>query len=226
MTSVLEKFVAIIAPYYCIVCGTENNILCDACRKTEYISLLPTCVICAVPKGDWQLCRKCQLSSSLQSVWVGGAYDGVLAAVIKKFKFERAKAAYEPLGKAMLEALPYDNWLVVPVPTVTARVRQRGYDQASLLARYIAAKRHLLLSYGLVRIQNVRQVGTNRVQRQKQSAQMFSMDKKTNIKGAKILLVDDVCTTGATLSAAAHIVRKAGAAHVDAVVAAWQSPNK
>jgi predicted amidophosphoribosyltransferase len=71
-------------------------------------------------------------------------------------------------------------------------------------------------------LQNARQVGANRVQREKQSTQMFFINDIKQIRGAKVLLVDDVCTTGATLSAAARVLKAAEAARVDAVVAAWR----
>lgn len=226
MTSLLEKVVAIIAPHHCIACGTEDNILCDSCRLAEHMPLLPMCALCSAPSSDWKLCAGCNKKSGLSRVFIGGEYSGHIAKMIHMLKFERAKAAAEPLGKLMLDALPYGNWLVVPVPTAPRRIRQRGYDQARLLAKYVAGSRGLQLSPALSRVQDVRQVGTNRVQRQKQSTKMFCTAQSARVAGAHILLVDDVCTTGSTLSAAARILKAAGAAEVCAVVAAWQPPNK
>lgn len=225
MTSLLEKVVAIIAPHHCLACGIEDNILCDACRMTEHMPLLPICVLCAAPSSDWSLCAACSKTSGLTRVFVAGEYDGHIAKMAHMLKFERAKAAAVPLGKAMLDVLPYATWTVTPVPTAPKRVRQRGYDQARLLAKYIAGNRNLGVSPALSRVQDVRQVGTNRVQRQKQSTKMFCIAPRANVRGAHILLVDDVCTTGATLSAAAHVLRAAGAAEVSALVAAWQPPK-
>jgi len=130
-----------------------------------------------------------------------------------------------PLTTAMLAMLPYDDWIVVPLPTAAKRVRQRGYDQAVLLGQAIARSRGLSARQVLERVQSTRQLGANRVQRHKQSAKMFCIAPDVDVHGAKILLVDDVCTTGATLTAAARLLRQAGAVQVDAVVAAWRPPK-
>jgi ComF family protein len=218
MTSLLEKLIEKIAPHHCISCGSEDNILCAACAASEIIPLLPVCCLCGKLNGTWQVCDNHAL---LGRVWAAGSYEGLLEKLIHVYKFERARAADDPLSRLMLRVLPYDDWLIIPIPTAPSRVRQRGYDQSLLLAKRIAAERQLELSPALGRLQNVRQVGATRVQRQKQSIQMFFINNTKQIRGAKILLVDDVCTTGATLNAAAHTLREAGAARVDAVVAAY-----
>lgn len=225
MTSLLEKIVTIIAPNYCISCSKQDNILCESCVFNEQNLGLPACILCARPSKDWRLCEQCSRTSSLRYVWPAALYEGHFERVIHLLKFERLGAAHLPLSTAMLAALPYDDWLVVPLPTAARRVRQRGYDQAVLLAKVIAKTRDLRLQLALERVQNTRQLGANRVQRQKQSTKMFCMAPRANVQGAKILLVDDVCTTGATLTAAAQLLKQAGATQIDAVVAAWQPPK-
>ncbi|HSW81720.1 MAG TPA: phosphoribosyltransferase family protein [Candidatus Saccharimonas sp.] len=161
----------------------------------------------------------------MRYVWPAALYEGNFERVIHLLKFERSRAAHIPLAAAMQAALPYDDWLVVPLPTASRRMRQRGYDQAVLLAQAIAKARGLPTRLVLERVQSTRQLGSNRVQRQKQSTKMFCMMPRANVQGTKILLVDDVCTTGATLTAAARLLKQAGAAQIDAVVAAWQPPK-
>jgi ComF family protein len=226
MTSLLEKIIQKVAPHHCISCGIEDNILCDACIASELIPPLPACCLCGRPAADWRVCVACSKRSGLTHVWVGGAYEGLLEKALHMYKFLRARAASEPLSRVMLRELPYNDWIIVPVPTAPPRVRQRGYDQSLLLARRIAVERGLPLSPALARLQNARQVGANRVQRQKQSTQMFFINDIKQIRGAKVLLIDDVCTTGATLSAAARLLLAGGARQVDAVVAAWQAPRQ
>jgi ComF family protein len=219
MTSLLEKLIEKIAPHHCISCGIEDNILCEACASSEIMPLLPACCLCGLPNNDWRVCPE---HAPPNRIWAAGAYEGLFEKLIHAYKFERVRAASDPLSRLMLRVLPFDDWLVVPVPTAPSRVRQRGYDQSLLLAREIAMQRDLQLSPVLARLQNTRQVGANRVQRQKQSTQMFFINDIKQIRGAKVLLVDDVCTTGATLSAAARVLKAAEAARVDAVVAAWR----
>jgi ComF family protein len=222
MTSLLEKIIEKIAPHHCISCGIEDNIACNGCLQAEILSLLPVCCMCGQPSADWRVCAQCSTRCQIEHIWVGGMYEGLLERIIHLYKFERARAASDPLASLMLRVLPLNGWLVVPVPTASTRVRQRGYDQSLLLARKIAAVRGLALSPALARLHNVRQVGANRVQRQTQSTKMFFINKTKLLDGANVLLVDDVCTTGATLSAAAAMLRAAGVARVDAVVAARQ----
>lgn len=226
MTSLLEKIVAIIAPHTCISCSKQDNVWCDSCIKTEHSPLPPTCLMCGARTAAWTPCRRCVKRTALSYIWAASAYDGPVKEIIHKLKFERVRDAHEPLAKIMLTTLPQGDWLVVPAPTAPRRMRIRGYDQAVLLAKYIAAGRGLLYSPALFRVQDVRQVGKNRMQRQKQSTQMFAVRRVSDVCGANILLVDDVCTTASTLAAAAQVLRNAGAARVDAVVVAWQPPNK
>src|SRR6185436_11027416 len=89
MTSLLEKLVAIIAPHTCIVCGNEDNVLCDACLLAEHITLSALCVVCGSLSPDWRLCAKCASSAGLDYIWAAAEYDGLIAKVIQKYKFER-----------------------------------------------------------------------------------------------------------------------------------------
>lgn len=219
MTSMIEKLVAIIAPHHCKVCGRQDNILCKACIFSEHIFVPIACGICNDLTSEGKVCGRCQVTTGITNLWVGGIHQGTLKNVISAYKFERQRAAHEPLSEIMLNALPFDNWLVVPIPTASKRIRIRGYDQTRLLAEDIAKERNLSLSPVLAHISGKRQLGANRIQRYEQSTKMFSMRHDASVEGAHILLVDDVCTTGATLKAAARTLRSAGAVKVDAVVA-------
>jgi len=225
MTSLLEKIITIIAPNYCISCGKQDNILCESCIISEHNLGFPACALCAKPSKDWRLCEACNRVSDLRCIWPAALYEGHFERVLHLLKFERSREAHMPLTTAMLAMLPYDDWIVVPLPTAAKRVRQRGYDQAVLLGQAIARSRGLSARQVLERVQSTRQLGANRVQRHKQSAKMFCIAPDVDVHGAKILLVDDVCTTGATLTAAARLLRQAGAVQVDAVVAAWRPPK-
>ncbi len=113
-----------------------------------------------------------------------------------------------------LQYLP-EGTLVVPIPTATERVRERGYDQARLLAKAVAARHNLLYMPLLLRVSQKRQLGAARSERFKNMAGAFRINGRTS-PGTHILLIDDVVTTGATLAEAARLLRADGAAHVDA----------
>ena len=182
---------------------------------------LETCVLCNKPTVDSRVCAACRTQTPLRHVWMAATYEGIAKKLIRAYKFERLRAAYKPLAVAMAETLPYfEDIVVVHIPTAPRRVRQRGYDQAKLLAHEIAKQRgwtHLSL---LRRRHSLRQVGASRRQRMRQASAAFEVAPGAAIKGRHVLLVDDVTTSGATLLAAAELVMCAGAAQVDAVVAA------
>ena len=221
MTSLLEKIVAIIAPHRCIVCGNYDNILCISCLHDIPRLEVSCCVLCGKPTVDWRVCIACEPRAKLMRIWPFAEYTGITEAVIKRFKFAHARAAADPLAICIDMTLPYlePGWLVVSIPTAAVRVRQRGYDQAALLAHALAKKRGLAYASVLNRRHNMRQLGASRVARRAQASQMFTAQ---SVRGKKVLLVDDVCTTGATLQAAAVALKKAGAAEVSATVVAWK----
>ena len=135
-------------------------------------------------------------------------------------KFQRRRAYARSFGVLLAQILPYlpEDTAVVPCPTASKRVRMRGFDQACLIAQSFAAERGLRYQPVLVRTTQVDQIGKRRSERLKQMAGSFRVRRPDTIKGSSILLIDDVLTTGATLEAAAAVLRAAGAKHVDAAV--------
>lgn len=137
-------------------------------------------------------------------------------------KFNRKRAYAREFGVLFDSMLPYllPETIIMSAPTASSRIRQRGFDQALLIAESFAKKRQLQLRPLLYRATQVDQIGKNRQQRHKQMHDSLRLRKPEWIKGKTILLIDDVLTTGATLEAAATLLRKNGAAHVDSAVIA------
>lgn len=228
MTAVLEKIVAIFAPHVCVVCGAEDNIACEMCLPQVFAAPQSACVLCAKPTVDWQVCQTCAKISSLSMLWPATLHEGKAADILRRFKFERVQAAYQPLAQALDNALPYINpeVVVVPLPTAPSRVRQRGYDQTLLIAKAFAARRGLTLATPLLRRHNLRQVGADRAARFAQASTAYEIIDPTLVQNQGVLLIDDICTTGASLNAAAKVLRAAGAQEVAAAVVAWQNKQK
>jgi len=147
---------------------------------------------------------------------------GLAKDVLWALKFDRAQAAAEEIASIMVEkyasATPEDA-LIVSVPTAMSRVRKRGYDQASLIARAYA--RHTGCQYAplLVRYGKQEQKGAGRQQRymQLRGAYAIKQAQAAKVVGKRIILIDDVVTTGATLEQAATVLMAGGAKVVAAL---------
>jgi ComF family protein len=116
--------------------------------------------------------------------------------------------------------------IVVPIPTALSHIRQRGYDHSQLIAKEFAKLRGLKIATPLFRAKDFRQVGVDRKIRFEQAQKTMIIKNGSEIKGKHILLVDDVCTTGATLFTAADLIKKAGASSIQGAIIAWQPPKK
>jgi ComF family protein len=217
---VLERLISTVAPHLCLGCRAEGDIVCKWCLP-EVVEPLPSrCYRCKKISNGWLVCESCRKASRLSHVWVCTEYGSIAKKLVQKFKFERARAAARPMAELMAETLPFfdRNILVVHVPTSTRRQRQRGYDQAELLAREIAQQINKPHKAALARHGHSRQVGASRSERLEQLNEAFRVKNQKLVQNAHILLVDDITTTGATLETAAQVLRQNGARQIDAVV--------
>jgi ComF family protein len=157
------------------------------------------------------------------SAWVVGKRSGVLQRLIGDYKFQRARSAYRDLGDLMLSVLPDlpSNTVVVPVPTVSGHIRERGYDHTLLIAKYIAKSRKIECRQLLRRATNTKQRQSSVWQRKTQARVAFAADSVID-GSCPYLLVDDVITTGATIKYASRVLTRAGAKNVWVVAAAYQ----
>lgn len=215
--SIFEQILAFIAPHHCAGCGQEGYIWCMACAVAAP-QFPGRCYRCGRRTVDFRTCPSCRSSSELYKVWACTVYDGAAKEVIHRLKFARARAAANDIARTLAAryTLP-DDIVITHIPTVPARVRMRGYDQAALIARALAAYTGLPYASLLVRQGMDRQVGHGRRVRQQQMQDAFRPRKPQLLK-RHVLLVDDVLTTGATCEAAARILRAAGVRRVSAMV--------
>jgi ComF family protein len=153
-------------------------------------------------------------------VFAATEYNGPAKELIHKLKFERAGAAADDIARILALRLPAlnEDTVVSFIPTATARVRIRGYDQAALIARRLAALRGVPCLPLLSRHGRQRQVGQSKAVRRKQLQRAFRIKIPYPVRYEHVVLIDDVLTTGATLEAAATVLCKAGVQRVDAVV--------
>ncbi|MGO4882812.1 MAG: ComF family protein [Bryobacteraceae bacterium] len=144
-----------------------------------------------------------------------GAYEGTLRKLIHLFKYSGMRRLAQPLGALLADALPRGRQfdLVTAVPLHWRKQWQRGYNQAELLTKAIARARRIPAGKVLRRGSSTRaQAGLSNAQRRENVASAFRARRR--VAGLRILLVDDVMTTGATAAACARALKRAGAKSV------------
>lgn len=224
----------LLLPPLCLACKepvATAGALCTACFTSLRPLPRPCCDSCGLPlpaeHAADTICLGCMADpppyDSLRSAW---AYDGSARQLLLRFKNGRETLA-PFLARAMLRALdapPHPATLVIPVPLHRWRLVARGYNQSLLLARAIARPHQLAVAHDcLVRTRPTpRSRGMSRARRQANAAGAFAVPPQAlpRVKGASILLVDDVLTSGATAAACTRILKRAGAAQVDVVTVA------
>ena len=214
--SLLDSLLASIAPHDCVMCGTEGHLLCRRC-KAQILPVPKRCYRCRKLTPTAQTCKSCRSSSQLYAVHVGALYEGAVKEVIWQLKFHGAQAAAKVLA-GLITVPTTPRMIVTHAPTSSQRVRERGYDQAQLLAKALAKELRLPYCKLLTRVSPKHQVGASRHLRRTQLRSAFRTVNTARIAGAHILIVDDVLTTGATLEAAAQTLKVAGAARLEAGV--------
>lgn len=179
------------------------------------------CVLCKTPfqnrfpldaEGRCALCRSGL--RGFDAALCYGAYEGVLRDLIHLFKYGRMKPLAGPLGDHLMRALPPEPAFdaVVPVPLHWLRKWQRGFNQSEALARYIARRRGIPMLDAARRRRATRpQAGLSNSVRRGNVAGAFEIKRGHPVAGLRVLLVDDVLTTGATGSACALALKRAGA---------------
>ncbi len=213
--------------------GLAASLLCAACRFRLPRRRVGYCPHCGEPAAleDAPLtpCAAClQSLPPWEAFLFYGIYEGDLRESLLRGKFGGSLPALDMLGRLLAEvcaehyAFAPKPQLIVPVPLHTSRLRERGFNQSLELARVVGRVLDLPVRYDLlVRVRPaVPQASLSREQRKK-LVQPFAAGE--GLHGRRVLLVDDVCTTGATLSCAARCLLEAGASQVDAAAVARTS---
>jgi ComF family protein len=170
------------------------------------------------PLGQDGRCRLCQSGLTLfDASYSFGAYAGNLRELIHLFKFGGVRALARPLGRLLAVALPRDGVLdaIVPMPLHWRRRLKRGFNQSELLAAEVARRTGIPMVKALKkRHHTAAQTGLSRAARRRNLRRVFGVSRPALVRGRRLLLIDDVFTTGATANAAAAALKDGGAARV------------
>lgn len=207
-TYIVTPLLNLVFPSTCVGCGRVGDVLCSACLS----SLDPAAIAAEAPRPP------------LAGLAGLGFFAGPLQEAIHALKYEGLTDIAAPLGDRLAAAIQARAWprsLVAAVPLHANRLAQRGYNQAALLGEATAARLGWpFVPDLLARARDTRsQVGLTYSERQSNVKEAFTLDKRAEIRGADVVLVDDVYTTGATLGECAQAILAGGARSVRAAVA-------
>lgn len=209
-------------PPVCGNCRRLGNLICETCRAAMAPVPWPICARCGRGLPDeWLPCPFCaHRTMRLRQARATLLYAEPTSTLIHQMKYEGYFALAGPLGRMMAEGWP--AWstpidLILPIPLHTRRERQRGYNQSMELARHLAAGVGVPVDgQALRRTRHTRpQVELNPEERHENVRGAFMADEQ-RVGGRHVLLIDDVFTTGATMTAAAEALLSVGAASVSA----------
>jgi competence protein ComFC len=206
-------------PPRCGGCGKEGKRWCDLCAESVQLITSPVCPICGGKQSVEKMCEGCiSTPPSYVALRSWAAYAGPLRQAILRLKFQRDIAMGEILSRPLVTCLGKLNWpvdLVVPVPASLARLKKRGYNQVSLLARPVGLGLNIpYRSQALRKVRETRsQVGLTAEERRLNVKDVFQAEQRT-VKGRTVLVVDDITTTGSTIEECAKALCRAGARQV------------
>ena len=237
-TLALEPLRAVASLFYpalCAVCSEpipQSEYLCDDCKRKAPRIKPPFCATCSEPfQGaitDTFTCANCahrllHFASAVASY----RSRGVVRKIILDLKYGKEIHLRHPVADWLIETLDDPRLrdrrfdLVVPVPLHPARKRERGFNQAELLAGILSARAGLTMREPLERIRyTTTQTAYDRAERMENLRDAFRLRKKADVRGLRVLLIDDVLTTGSTLSECARVLKRSGAISVHAATAA------
>jgi ComF family protein len=216
----VRRLVELLTPEDCLGCGRDAVVLCTTCVTKYGLVKANECFACRLPSPSGETCARCRQDTKLAGVAVGAYYDGPVKELILGLKFQRRRSGAMAAAALALAVIP-SAWsvdLVTCVPIAATRYRQRGYNQSELIARRVAAELCVPYRPLLGRASSTHQLGVDRRTRLEQVRGAFYLTQ--GCSGRSVLVVDDVITTGATLSEAAGVLGAAGAAAVRAVAVA------
>lgn len=224
-------------PISCISCNKPDEWLCDSCLRKISLRSEQSCPYCENKiTSNGYVCFDCKKRYSLDGMLVAASYqDKLISRLVHLYKYRFISDLHKPLGELLLKSIlgcdfPLPD-AIIPVPLHKRRLRYRGFNQSELLVDYLSEKMtpgFLIPTLGGAlerkRYTHPQMEIKDSARRKKNISDAFRIPKNRLkcIKGKRILLVDDISTTGATIFECAKTLKKSGAGEVFAVVIARQ----
>ncbi len=216
-------------PIHCLGCNREGKFICEICSNDLSPALTQKCIVCQKPAASGLTHNYCIGTHTADGLISAFDYhDDRVARIIIHGKYFWLKGLYPILGRLMAKKLKHayldlinsSDWKLVPIPLHHFRKRWRGFNQAELLCETLSKELNLPISNMLIRKKSTRtQKDLKRADRLKNVANVFALspeliNNKLFMLNQNFLLIDDVSTTGATLSEAVKVLKANGAKKV------------
>lgn len=204
-------------PKWCIGCSREGDFICHSCYQLLPRVKPPVCPRCGNPQSISTLCPSCvNWRAAIDGIRAPFRFEGIIRKAIHQLKYKNLRALSEPLARLLSDyylSNPLPGEVLVPVPIHEKRLRERGYNQSSLLAQKLSKFTYLpVVDNCLIRRRHALPQTKTRTAEERRSnvSDAFSC-RDQRLKNRRVLLVDDVATSGATLDACAVALKAAGA---------------
>ena len=231
----LTAITSLLYPPVCAICRANiraGQHLCNQCDAKAIRIVAPFCQTCSEPfegaiTGAFTCANCAHRTIHFDAAVAAYRSRGIVREIVHGFKYERqiylrhlvARWLYAALDDERLRERRFD--IIVPVPLHPTRERERGFNQASLLAESLSAQISTPSQPLLERIRyTTTQTALDRAERMENLHNAFRLRKNADVRGLRVLLIDDVLTTGSTLSECARVLKRAGATSVHAATAA------
>lgn len=233
-----ELFGGLLSLFYppqCAVCSADvgaREYLCDECERSAPRIKAPFCAKCSEPFHgaitEEFACANCSHRRLYFDAAVSAYRSrGIVRKLVLEFKYGRQLHLRHPVARWLAATLEDERTrgrrfdMIVPVPLHPAKQRERGFNQAELLAEILSRQISVPLRRALERIRyTTTQTAYDRAERMENLRDAFRLRKKMHVRDLRVLLIDDVLTTGSTLSECARVLKAAGAISVHAATAA------
>src|SRR6266516_7104472 len=231
----LGAIASLLYPPACAICRASvstGEYLCDQCETKVTRIVAPFCQKCSEPfegaiTGEFTCANCAHRTIHFDAAVAAYRSRGIVRQIIHDFKYGRQIHLRHLVTRWLTAALEDPRLrggrfdVIIPVPLHPARTRERGFNQASLLAELLSAQISIQSKPLLERIRyTTTQTALDRSERMENLHNAFRLRKNADVRGLRVLLIDDVLTTGSTLSECARVLKRAGALSVHAATAA------
>ncbi len=222
----------ILFPRFCLNCQKQGTYLCQDCQALIEVLEYQFCLICNKRVIDGKTCKSCQRKTNLKGIYFAADYHNpLIKKIIHQFKYQPfIKDLAHPLAYLIInhflilnKNIDWTQFKLTPIPLYKKKIKWRGFNQSQEIAQHISQFLKIpILNNILIRVKKtIPQIEIKSLEEKKENVKgAFICQNFHLIKNQKILLIDDILTTGATMEQGAKALKDAGAKEVWGVLIA------